>query len=515
MAKFTVATSIHYPNAKPHLGHALEFVQADFLARYHRMKGDDVYFQTGLDMYGLKNQRAAEKAGLAVEQYVDEQSQYFVKLAQDLSIQYDHFIRTTDQGHQAMAQALWRACAARGDIYKKTYRAWYNVKQEEFLGSADEIPNPDVFDVDPQFIELIEEENYFFAASKYTDQVLGLLKDGALKIYPKHRAAELIRFVEEKGMQDVSISRDRERLSWGVPVPDDDKQVMYVWFDALTNYLTGCASLEDGTIVTDSRWPVDLHCIGKDISRFHGLLWPAMLLSAGLETPKAILVHGFILKDGHVMSKTRGNVIDPEEVIGKFGADPVRWFFLRGLPATEDGEFTMERVAEVYSSNLANDYGNLVSRVLAMTHKYCDGNVPNVVPESVANLEKVVTHENWGDYDNALDALDINGGLNEAQELIVFCNRRIDELKPWEMAKDEGRRHELEAFLYELLEVIRHITAMIWPAIPTSAERVAKELFVSIPVESWQNPDFSRTWGKLEPGSKLGPTPLILFPRHD
>jgi methionyl-tRNA synthetase len=516
MPKFTITTSIFYPNAKPHMGHALEWVQADFLARYYRQKGHDVYFQVGLDEHGLKMQNAAAAANQTPLDFVAGQLGIFVKLAKELNVSHDRFIRTTDPDHQVVAQALWRACEDRGDIYSKTYRAWYNIKQEEFLGLADEHPDPSVFGVDEKHLELIEEENYFFRLSKYTDEVVELLKSGEYTIYPKHRMQELVQFVKEKGLQDVSISRHIDRLSWGVQVPHDKNHVMYVWFDALANYLTGCAEPLDGGLILNDFWPADLHCIGKDISRFHGLLWPAMLLSAGLPVPKGMLVHGFVLKDGHVMSKSKGNVIDPHDALAVFGTDALRWFFLSALPTYEDGNFTLERLAEVYAADLSNNYGNLVSRVLTMCHKYTNGQVPEIDVENHRSECEAVVTKAWELYDKEVTkAHDIQAALAVPKQLLDFANRLIEEQKPWEMARDRAQRKELDALLYDLLEIVRAVTAMMWPAIPDTAQRVAKELFFSLPGEVWQDSEQVRKWSRLRSGDQLGTLPFILFPRQN
>lgn len=502
-----LTTSILYPNGDPHLGHALELVQTDFLARYYRQFTDrPVRFQTGLDEHGLKVKRTAEKAGKTAEAFVAEKAPIFQKLADTLHISYDRFIRTSETDHIQMAQALWNRCLANGDIYKKTYRAWYNIKQEEFLGMADEVADPSVFGVDAQFLELIEEENYFFAQSKYTQPVLELIKSGAYKIWPENRALEMSNFAEQKGLQDISISRDIAKLAWGVPVPHDETQVMYVWYDALTNYLTGAGTVENGEIVPDQFWPAELHCVGKDIARFHALLWPAMLLSAGLATPRGLLIHGMMLTDGKAMSKSLGNVVDPFAITEEFGVDALRWYFLAEIPTTGDGDFTMERLGEVYASDLANDYGNLVSRVHTMCRKYCEGRVPQVSAEQVDNLEKAIVEEKWQEYHAAVGEKKLHESLKAAHALIVFSNRRIEEQKPWVMAK-EGKQEELNELLYELLEIIRTVTVMVTPAIPSTAERVMKDVF---PPDST-----SPQWGALQPGAPLGAEQVILFPRRD
>lgn len=505
---YYLTTSILYPNAKPHMGHALELVQADFLARYKRLHGESVRFQTGLDEHGLKIQRTAEAANLSPRAFVDQQKEHFTGLIEQLEVVPDQFIRTTDTKHAEVAQAFWRRCLATGDIYKKTYRAWYNIKEEEFLGSADDVKDPSVFGIEERFIELIEEENYFFRLSKYQDEVKRLIEEDVYKITPKNRKNEVLNFVMNKGLQDISISREASKLPWGIPVPEDPSQVMYVWFDALTNYLTGACSIDgQGIITTDLEWPTDLHIVGKDIARFHAAMWPAMLLSAGLEIPKNLLVHGFILGEGgRKMSKSLGNGVDPIDMLKVYGSSTLRWYFLKEIPTTEDGIFTEDRLKEIYASDLANDFGNLVSRVLTMTQKYAEGKVPDVNLEGLGNVEQMIVQQKWEEYHTHLTSFEIDKALEAAHSLVVFSNKRIEEMKPWAMAKDENEHAALQELLYELLEIIRHITLMYQPAMPSIAEIIQSKVFTA----EIENPF---TWGGLQPGQTLNAEPLILFPR--
>jgi len=508
MIPTSISTAISYPNAKPHLGHALEFVQADFLARYYRLQGSEVFFQTGLDEHGQKIYRTAAEAGMEPHAFVEQQQHLFRGLLEALNIKPDRFIRTTDTDHREMSQAMWKKCFDAGDIYKKTYRAWYNVKEEEFLASADDVKDSSTFGVDMKFIELIEEENYFFRLSKYYDKLVNVLESKAYEVVPSNRSHEVLNFIKG-GLQDVSISRQKDKLPWGIPVPGDDSQVMYVWFDALTNYLTGTATLNGDTIVPNQFWPYSLHCVGKDIARFHAVMWPAMLLSAGLELPHQLLVHGFILSDGRKMSKSIGNVVDPHEAISVAGTDATRWYLLAEIPTLDDGDFTLERLRAVYASDLANDFGNVVSRVVAMCKKYCEGGVPQVASEQVENLEKTLISEAWQQYHAHIMERQIDKALEVVKGMVVFCNRRIEEQKPWAMAKEVSRKAELEELLYELIEMIRHVSVMLLPAMPNTIEHLHSTVFSGIPDEVCHSVE----WGKTPPGLKLPEEGIILFPR--
>src|SRR3989344_1895241 len=357
--KFYITTAIAYTNARPHLGHALEFIQADVLARYHRLAGDDTWFLTGTDEHGTKIARAAEAAGKPEQEFVDEITKAFINLDEKLNISNDDFIRTTDRNrHWPAVIKLWNKLVENGDLYKKEYEGLYCVGHEAFIKKSELVDGfCPIYKTEP---EKIKEENWFFKLSKYKKEIKERIKSDELRIVPESRKNELLNLLDDA--EDVSFSRPSKDLKWGIPVPGDDTQTMYVWADALTNYISA-VGYADETEQFKKYWPVDVHLIGKDILRFHALYWPAMLLSAGLDLPKAIYVHGFITVEGEKMSKTVGNVIDPFELIEKYGSDVVRYFLLREIPSTEDGDFSFKKLEDRYNGDLANGLGNLVQRV--------------------------------------------------------------------------------------------------------------------------------------------------------
>lgn len=458
MAKYYVTTSIPYVNGLPHIGFAMELIQADVQARYHRQKGDDVWFLTGTDEHGLKIARSAAESKLTPEKYIEPFKDAFKNLAEEVSARPDQFIRTTDDEHQKSAQALWKACEH--DIYKSSYEGWYCVGCELFYTEQE---LPDHFcPIHKVKLELVKEENYFFKLSAYTDRVKEAITSGKYKITPEIRRNEILALLE-RGLEDISISRDKSKLSWGVPVPGDPSQVMYVWFDALPNY-TSAVGYPKGPNF-EKYWPADLHIIGKDILRFHAALWPAMLLSAGLPLPKQLYVHGFISSEGHKMSKSLGNVVSPKDVIAKYGVDALRYYLLREIPSDGDGDFSWARMEAVYNSDLANDIGNLVQRVQVMVGKYQKGVIGDLPPHS----------HDITPYTEAMENLRFDRALAEVWLLIRGLNQLIEEEKPWELGP-EGKRADaghLSEVLHHAVADLVQLASLIMPFMPTTAQKIA------------------------------------------
>ena len=454
--KFYITTTIPYANAPPHIGFALEIVQADVLARWHHLLGEDVFFLTGTDEHGVKNYKMAKEVGLTTKQFVDKNSSYFKELTKVLNISNNYFIRTTDKKiHWPGVIHLWNILYKRGDIYKKFYKGYYCYGCERFITEKDLVdgkcsnhPN-----LKP---ELIEEENYFFRLSKYSNKIKELIKKDKLKVTPEKWKNDFLSLIKE-GLTDVSFSRDKEHLPWGIPVPGDKNQVLYVWPDALTNYITGIGYPNKKY---KKYWPADIHVVGKDMLRFHTGIWPGMLLSAGIELPKAVIVHGFLTVNGQKMSKSLGNVVNPLELRKKYSADSIRYFICRNFVFGEDGDFSEDALVERHNNELANKLGNLVSRVAALAEKYGTQKSENKLLKQL-KLKEIEKH---------FDNYEIDKALNEIFAFIDTCNEYVQNKKPWE-ASCENR----EKILYELVESIKEIARLLWPFIPETSEKITKQ----------------------------------------
>lgn len=464
MKKVFISTSIPYVNASPHLGHALELVQADVIARYHRLLGDRVFFLSGTDENSLKNVRSAENAGENVADFVYNNYLNFYNLKEILNISFNDFIRTTEKRHFDGAQKLWMAC--KKDIYKKKYSGLYCVGCEEYYKENDLIDGlcPE-HKVAP---ELIEEENYFFKLSNYQEKIKELIEKDEVKIIPQSRKNEILSFVNS-GLQDFCISRTSERAKgWGIDVPGDETQKMWVWFDALSNYINALGYGSDDESKFLEFWQnndLKIHIIGKGINRFHSVYWLAILLSAGISLPKILFVHGYITVDGQKMSKSLGNVINPYDLVEKYGCDAVRYFLLREIPALGDGDFTFEKFEKRYNSDLAGGIGNLLSRTLTMINK--KNIIFNRNPEAIFVDKNQEVNKKIKD-----NFIQFNDALSEIWELVSFCDKYIDEKKPWAIEdKDEN-----EIVFSNIIYSLKNISQMLKPFLPYTAEKIEEQI---------------------------------------
>lgn len=467
--KFYIATSIPYVNAKPHMGHTMDVLYGDILARHYRAKDFEVILQAGVDENGQKLYQKAVGQGKTPEEWVSELRPVFVDFFEKLEINYDVFTQTSSKKHHLAAQELWRRAAEKGDIYKKKYSGLYCVGCESFKLPEDLVDGkcPDHLTAP----EKIEEENYFFALSKYQDYLKKLFEENPDFVYPKNSFNEAQKMLES-GLEDVSISRPKSRLPWGVPVPNDPDHVMYVWFDALTNYLTALGFPNDKEKM-DKFWPPDVEIVGKDNNRWHTLLWPAMLESGGLKPPKKVLVHYYILgKGGIKMSKTIGNVVDPVKLLNKFGGDTLRYFILTKIPMDSDGAIDLEHFETVYNTELANDLGNLVQRTISMINKY----------EAEVGLPETLSIDLQGDHgrttrdlvDENTEGLHFEQALSIVWEIIRDLNAEIDKSRPWELAKtDQKALSQHLSFIYQNLFGVAELLA---PFMPQTAEKIKTQL---------------------------------------
>ncbi|APC07242.1 methionine--tRNA ligase [Neomoorella thermoacetica] len=506
---FYVTTPIYYPSDKLHIGHALTTTMADTLARYKRLRGYDVYFLTGSDEHGQKIQRKAREANLEPIQYVDRIVATFQELWRRLNISYNDFIRTTEPRHARVVQALLQKIYDQGDIYKSTYEGWYCTPCETFWterqlvdGNCPDCGRP---------VELVKEESYFFRMSKYADRLLQYIKDHPDFIQPVTRRNEMISFIEG-GLEDLCISRTT--FDWGIPVPMDPKHVIYVWFDALTNYISALGYGTADDHLFRKYWPAAVHLVGKDIVRFHTIIWPIILMAAGIEPPRQVFGHGWLLVDGGKMSKSRGNVVDPMILIDRYGSDAIRYFLLREMPYGADGYYSEEALINRYNTDLANDFGNLLSRTTAMIEKFNGGvidppSAPEPLDEELKNLAAGIPDE----VDNALNHYEFARALAAIWRLVNRANKYIEETAPWALARDPGQKQRLQTVLYNLAEAVRQATIMVGPFMPGVPDRVWDQLGLKdVPAAlTWES---LATWGGIPAGTRVR-RGEALFPRID
>jgi methionyl-tRNA synthetase len=504
---FYVTTPIYYPSDKLHIGHALTTTMADTLARYKRLRGYDVYFLTGSDEHGQKIQRKAREAGLPPKAYVDGIVATFQELWRRLNISYNDFIRTTEPRHTRVVQQLLQKIYDQGDIYKSTYEGWYCTPCETFWterqlkdGNCPDCGRP---------VELVKEESYFFRMSKYADRLLQYIKEHPDFILPVSRRNEMISFIEG-GLEDLCISRTT--FDWGIPVPMDPRHVIYVWFDALTNYISALGYGTEDDRLFRKYWPAAVHLVGKDIVRFHTIIWPIILMAAGIDPPRQVFGHGWLLVDGGKMSKSRGNVVDPMVLIDRYGADAIRYFLLREMPYGADGYYSEEALITRLNTDLANDFGNLLSRTTAMIEKFNGGVIaapcsPEPLDEELKAIARAVPDE----VDAALNNFEFARALTAIWRLVNRANKYIEETAPWALAKDPLKKPRLQTVLYNLAEAMRQATIMVGPFMPGVPARVWEQLGLAhVPAaHTWES---LATWGGIPAGTRVKRGPA-LFPR--
>src|SRR4051794_10779704 len=467
---FYVTTPIYYVNAAPHLGHAYTTIVADVLARHHRQRGEDVFFLTGTDEHGEPVADAAKALGLEPKELADRNAERFKALTPRLEATIDFFIRTSDPEHMARVQEVLQRVHDNGHVYKGLYEGWYcprcaDFKVENEIAEGNRCPIHEV--------ELVreQEENWFFRLSAFQEDLERLYAQRPDFVMPRERYNEALAFIQS-GLQDVSLSRGK--LSWGVTVPWDPTHVFYVWFDALLNYYTALSYARDGEDLTDRFWPATVHLIGKDILKFHTVFWPAMLLAAGLPLPEHVFVHGFLLGgDGRKMSKSLGNVLDPFEVIERFGVEALRFYLIRDVVVGADGSVSMHGVESRYETELANEFGNLASRTTAMLHRYRDGVVPpgDPDPELAPDFDALVHR-----VAKLMDRVEVTQALDEIWQRVRRLNRYVEEQAPWQLAKDDARAGDLDRVLRTLAEGLRVVTVLLWPWLPDSAAKLLDAL---------------------------------------
>ncbi len=502
--KFYITTPIFYPNGVPHIGHAYTAIATDVLARFARHDGKDVFFLTGTDEHGQKMQQTAEQEGISPIELADRNSAVFRRMVETLGCSHDDFIRTTEDRHRISCQALWKRMEEAGDIYLGTYGGWYSVRQEAFFDEGETTVGEDGVRREPlgSPVDWVEEESYYFRLSAYGDRLLELYDKNPDFVAPPERRNEVMSFVKS-GLKDLSISRTS--FNWGVPVPGNDKHVMYVWVDALTNYITA-AGFPDESADKWSYWPA-MHIIGKDIVRFHAVYWPAFLMSAGVELPKRVFAHGFLFNKGEKMSKSVGNVVDPFALVDAYGLDQVRYFFMREVPFGQDGSYSHEAIVQRINADLANGLGNLAQRSLSMIAKNCDGLVPD--NSALTDADRALFASASAALEATREAMGrqaINRALEAIFAVVSEADRYIDAQAPWALRKTDPER--MKTVLYTMAETVRRIALVTQPFMPGASAKLLD--LVAVPTGARA---FANINDALQPGTPL-PPPQGVFPRY-
>jgi len=514
--RFYITTAIYYVNGQPHLGHAYEMVITDVIARARRSLGEEAFFLTGLDEHGQKVQQVALAEGKTPQAYCDELAKVWQRFAGRLELTYDDFIRTTQPRHKQVVQAILARLHADGHFYKAIYEGFYSTKEETFLTEKDRRPDGTF---DPVYGEVIrlQEENYYFKLKAHQQWLVDYIEKNPSFISPEHRRNEVLGFLKNNVLEDLCITRPLSRLNWGIPLPFDPGYVTYVWFDALTNYISVPAAAGDPGVpeafkpapqardAVPALWPADVHVIGKDIVKFHCVYWPIMLKAMGAPLPRQVLVHGWWQKDGEKMSKSTGNVVDPIAVIDEWGLDAFRFYVLRELDIGPDGNWTDAGFQGRYAAELANGLGNLVNRSLSMLKRYRNGQVPRASNELAAEAEKVIQETTALLRENRLQS-----ALHSIWALVTRANQYVDQTAPFKLAKDPAKAERLDEVLYNLTEVCRILAVLLWPFLPGTAAKIYTQLGLPGAPDHYAE----AKWGGLAPGHTIG-TPAPLFPRKE